>query len=213
MLALERGWIPKGNLNDANIMDACHKEDNGLYLCIAKRNQLAKNIRAGIEYVISSEGTDANGNKEVTIACHDGTTAVLNYTIAQKLDGEDLYTTADCAFNFYWDNHKGSGATCDFGGTATLLEVNKTYTDDDDDSMDNGAIFVDVQAAELSGLIGIGIILGAFLGFALAMRYNKHFNKTVSMSKMGQSMKSNPLLSRSFGGFTDDDYMEIPNTY
>lgn len=210
MLALERGWIPKGDLNGEDIANACHKEDNGLYMCVAKRNQLDSNIRDGINYVLSSEGTyTTEGGKELRIDCVDNI-SLLNKDIVANLKGEELYAAADCAYNLYWDNHRASGTTCDFGGTGTLVEVNITYADDDDNYDDT--IVFGLQTAELSGVIVLGVFLGAFIGFATAMRCNKSFNRQVSRSTLGKSMSKNIIFSRSFGGFQNDDYLSIPNT-
>ena len=38
MLALERGWIPKGNLGEDKILNACHADDSGLFRCILKKH-------------------------------------------------------------------------------------------------------------------------------------------------------------------------------
>jgi len=220
MEALERGWIPKGNLNDDTIVNACHKEDNGLYLCISKRDQLDSNIRGGIDLVLKSEGTvsmNSHGIKISSIVCDgsisfDGPT-VLNSTVVANMAGDSLYAAADCAYNLYWQNHRGEGGTCDFGGTGVLVEVNFTHTDYyNDTSKADDAVVVDVEAAELSILVFLSIVLGGFIGFATAMRCSKRFNSTVSHSALGMSIKRNPILRKSFGGFRSDDYMEIPST-
>lgn len=210
MLALERGWIPKGNLNDPSVVDACHKEDNGLYMCVAKRNQLDKNIRAEIEYVIAVEGTTINDEKELSLDC-DGSNLLLSKDTLKNITGADLYSAADCAYSLYWDNNRGVGATCDFGGTATLVEVNITYADDDDFA-ESDSIDVGLQIAELAGMIFLGVFFGAFIGFACAMRCNRSFNVQVSQSSLGKSMSRNPILRKSFGGFHSDEYMAIPDT-
>jgi len=218
MQALERGWIPKGNLKADVIVNACHKEDNGLYLCIAKRDQLETNIQDGINYALTSEGTvtSSDGKTSSSIVCDRGIfvneTIVLNFTTVASMSGDELYAAADCAYNLYWSNHRGEGVTCDFGGTATLVQVNITYADDDDDTTDE-TVVVDVAAAELAGLIGLGALLGAFMGFAIAMRCSKKFNTSVSKSTLGRSMKRNPILSKSFGGFRSDEYVEIPSAH
>lgn len=208
MKALERGWIPDGNLKDSAILDACHKEDNGLYLCVAKRDQLTKSVRGGIDYVLKTHGT-MDGNKLV-FTCDDGLT-LDNETVA-NMTGNDLYSAADCAYSSYWKRNRARGATCDFGGTGTLIEVNRTYTDDDDDS---DAVPIDVKGgvaiAESMGLIVLGLLMGSFLGFVLAMRYNKKFNRSVSTTSLGKSMRRNQFLSRSFGGMSSDTYTEIPS--
>lgn len=218
MLALERGWIPKGNLNDDEIVNACHKEDNGLYLCIARRDQLDSNIKKGIAYILESVASEGSAqiSCNTTISLNQ-TTVVDNVTLA-NMTGDELYAAADCAYNFFWSRHRAEGVTCDFGGTATLVEVNFTsYDTDDGETVDEHVSkgnkgLTHVEVATLAGLIGVGIVLGAFIGFAIAMRCSKSFNSRVSHSTLGKTMKKNPLLRRSFGGFYSDDYMEIPNT-
>ncbi len=209
MLALDRGWIPKGNLNDPKIVNACHNEDNGLYVCISKRNQLEGNIKKGIEYVLKTDGKTIDGETELLLNCKAADITILSNTTLNNMSGDKLFEVADCAYNFYWDKHRLEGATCDFGGSAALVEVNATYSDDDDSIKYPDGIIIDLKAVELAGIIGVGIFLGAFIGFAVAMRCNKGFNRTVSHSGLGQTMKKNPLLRRSFGGFTDD-YESIP---
>ena len=61
MLALKKGWVPNGNLNKEEITDACHKEDNGFYQCVGRRDQLAKIIRQGVDYMISTGDIDLSG--------------------------------------------------------------------------------------------------------------------------------------------------------
>ncbi len=210
MLALEKGWIPDGNLNDDAVVNACHKEDNGLYMCVAKRDQLERSVQGGVDYVLQTDGI-ADGDKMVFV-CDDGHLTFDNATL-QNMTGDDLYSAADCAYAEYWKKHRAKGATCDFGGTATLVEVNRTYTDDDDDaSTIPSNVEEEVEIAESVGLIAIGLFLGAFLGFLTAMRCSKRFNKSVSTTKLGKSMRKNKFLSRSFGGVSMDDYSSIPST-
>ena len=39
ILALEKGWIPKADSDTNKTTNACFKEENGGYLCVAKRDQ------------------------------------------------------------------------------------------------------------------------------------------------------------------------------
>jgi len=220
MLALERGWIPKGNLKDDVISDACKKEDNGLYYCVAKRDQLEKSVRHNINYVLNVDGiVGKDGNKaEAYLMCNENTqsneTVKINRDIVSHLTGDELYAAADCAYKLNFKKHRVEGSTCDFGGTGRLLEVNKTFTDDDDsvqDSLDEN-FSEEVMSAETIGIFAVAVLLGSFIGFATAMRCNKKFKHRVSKSNLGKSMSKNAFLSRSFGGFSGDDYMEIPNS-
>ena len=117
MAALKKGWIPSGNLNDEAITNACHKEDNGLYKCVAKRDQLESNIRNGIDVVVNTDGIAVDGVE-------------MNRTTVANMNGEALYDLADHAYDQYWTKHRIEGATCDFGGTGELIEVNLTLSDD-----------------------------------------------------------------------------------
>jgi len=207
-------------LRDDAIINACHKEDNGLYICIAKRGQLDTNIRESIDYVLKSEGApsiNSHGSDSQSIIC-DGSVSSNKSTLLYRSDvtnltGEALYAAADCAYNLFWKTNRGAGATCDFGGTGVLAEVNFTDTDYYNDDVPNDKVLVvNVEIAELVGLISLGIVLGTFIGFATAMRCSKNFNAKVSHTALGRTMQKNPLLSKSFGGFKTGDYTEIPST-
>jgi hypothetical protein len=212
MAALDRGWIPSGNLEASEIVNACHKEDNGLYLCIARRDQLDSNIRKVVENIIETDGqVDSDGKK--VIICHNSTSSTtisVNEDKVETLSGDNLYSSADCAYNAKWQNHRVEGITCDFGGTAILVEVNRTFTDVND----NGTVVLskEIKVLEFGGLIVVGVLLGGFVGFLLAMRYNRKFNYKISHTKLGRSLRSSTMLSKSFGGFSSD-YMEIPTTH
>ncbi len=210
MAALKRGWIPSGNLNDEAIIDACHKEDNGLYKCVAKRDQLDSNIRSGIDYVIKVDG----GTSITTV---NGT--VVNTTMVANMTGEALYDLADRAYDEYWTKHRVEGVTCDFGGTGELVEVNLTVADDDlvtsgdggDDEKGNEYLDQEIDLLIVIAFVTFGVIFGGTLGFCMAMRNNRKFHHRVSTSKLGKSLSRNKFLNKSFGGFSSD-YMEIPST-
>jgi glucan 1,3-beta-glucosidase len=110
MLALERGWIPKGNLNDESITNACEREDEGAFLCNANRDAPEGTIKNGMGYALGQEEKDA--------------------TYLDSMTGDELFDEADEVFNDFWQAHRSEGATCDFGGAAMLAEVNKTHTED-----------------------------------------------------------------------------------
>lgn len=211
LAALERGWIPSGNLEADEIVNACHKEDNGLYLCIARRDQLESNIRKVVEAIVETDGqVDSDGKKVITcLNSTSSTTVTVVEDSIETMSGDDLYTAADCAYNVKWQNHRVDGITCDFGGTAILVEVNRTFSDSNDGTV---VLPKEVKVLEYGGLIVIGVILGGFVGFLLAMRYNRKFNYKVSHTRLGRSLRSSTMLSKSFGGFTSD-YMEIPTAH
>ena len=113
MAALDRGWIPNGNLNDDKITNSCIKEDLGLYECISKRGQLDSVVQANIEYVIRTQGptTDLLQNyTNVTVV-----NGVVDTSILKTITGSNLTALADRAYNEYWQENRVRGATCDFG--------------------------------------------------------------------------------------------------
>lgn len=198
-------------MKDDEIVNACHKEDNGLYLCISRRDQLESHVRKMIEGVLDADGSvDSTGNNVIT--CHNSTVAsstVVSKDKIMTLSGDDLYTAADCAYNLAWQTHRVGGMTCDFGGTATLVEVNRTFSNMDNKTV--AQVAKGTKVLQFSGLVIFGIMVGGIIGFFLAMRYNRKFNYKVSHTRLGRSLRSSTMLSKSFGGFSSD-YMEIPTT-
>lgn len=110
MLALERGWIPKGNLNDDFIAQACEREDEGAFVCNSNRDAPEATVKNGMGYALGQEEKDKS--------------------YLDAMSGDELYDEADEVFNEFWQAHRSEGATCDFGGAALLSEVNKTHTED-----------------------------------------------------------------------------------
>mmetsp|Transcript_27909 Transcript_27909/g.41146 ORF Transcript_27909/g.41146 Transcript_27909/m.41146 type:complete len:713 (-) Transcript_27909:426-2564(-) len=165
MLALERGWISKGNLNDDRILHACHKEDEGLFVCMSTR-QTESSTKGGMKYALGVEG--------------------VNSTYVDSLSGDALFDAADIVFSKFWEEHKGEGATCDFGGAAQLQEFNKTYDDDDDYYKDDDAHYFTKEEARTSLLIltTFGILVGGCFGFLMAMAFNEKFSNKVSRSSV-----------------------------
>jgi hypothetical protein len=128
MAALERGWIPDDNLRSERISHACHMEDNGDYRCVLKKKQLESNIKGALDYIYNVQNlTDTPEFKD----------------IMQK-SGDDLQTAAEPVIEQFFDEHRHEGVTCDFGGIATLLEQNRTFTDDDKFSFDDDEYFVTI---------------------------------------------------------------------
>ena len=161
MAALERGWIPSGNLNSDTVNDACHKEDNGLYRCVSKRDQLEDVVRNNVKGCIAAEDSQAN------------------VTYLDSLHGNDLFDEADKAFDEFWQKHRVEGATCDFGGIATLKEINMTYAEDDDSYKFYESPTNKHAALHLTLVLLGGLAIGGFLGFFIAMRANRSFNESV----------------------------------
>jgi len=198
MQALERGWIPKGNLNAAIVSNACRREDNGMFECVCKRNQLESTVRGTIKYCLNGEGILGDDQ---------------NYV--DNLQGDDLYNEADIVFNRYWSAHRVDGATCDFGGIATLKEINATDTDEiDDDFFYYYGVEENMAGLVLKifwAVIG-GITVGGIMGFFIAMRVSKKFNASVSRvlsrTDMGRALQGSRVFSGTFHPM-DLNYDEI----
>lgn len=176
MLALEKKWIPKGTFNTQAIKQACHREENGGYVCSANRDAEEKYIRGVLTWVLDSQGMDAS--------------------YLDNLHGEDLYKEADIYYYAYWKKNSMKGATCDFGGTAYLERRNELDNDDefDDDWTDDSVMIVKGYTGIHVILITIfGSLLGAFLGFTIAMKTSKRFNVAVRKS-IFKSVKNNKMF-------------------
>ena len=95
-------------------------------------------------------------------------------------------------------------------GTATLVELNRTYYVANGTEHDNeGIVLDDVKIAEITGIILFSILVGGFLGFCTAMRCNKGFKRHVSSSSFGNTLRKNSMLSRSFGLDPDFEYQKV----
>lgn len=113
--ALDRGWIPKGNLHDSKIYDACRREDDNDFKCVLKRGQLDTNIRGAMTFIFNTNNTfDAPESQ-----------TLLNLT------GSNLEAAAQGVIGEFFEQNRLNGVTCDFGGIAMLVERNRTITDDD----------------------------------------------------------------------------------
>ena len=194
MLALEKGWIPRGNLNSDLVNNACRKEDDGIYICIAKRNQIEASLRKSIKQTLNETG---KSQEEI------GSVDTMN--------GDGLYDKADRVFNRYWTSHRIQGATCDFGGLATLQEMNKTYTDGDigDDLFFNRGppgkkpVILKIFWTVMAGILGGGVI-GFFLAMRISTRFNKSISKRLTKSMLGQKLKGSNVFDQYFKP-TDSD--------
>jgi hypothetical protein len=166
MAALDRGWIPKGSLNDPKITNACHNEDLGEFRCIVRHGQQEAAVQKSM------------------IECLDGERKDSTHVI--DLSGSELLDEATKVFNEYWAAHRIGGTTCDFGGVAQLVELNRTITDDDKAYSYDDDEYVVVYRGPAYWLIGVSvflaIVVGVMLGFVVAMRVSKRFNKSVRES-------------------------------
>jgi hypothetical protein len=166
MLAIELGYIPKGNLNDDSVVKACDKEDSSEIRCIANRRAPEKNVHAALAYIFSVENVDdADAN----------------------LTGDELYETADTVIDSFWQTHRHEDATCDFGGVGVLVasDINPDEkTDDeiygnDDEYFGGGAHLDPMEIILLADGVGLGTFLLTLVCFISAMRTNKKFNRLV----------------------------------
>ena len=202
MAALERGWIPKGSLNDPKITNACHNEDLGEFRCTVKHGQQDAVVRKRIMECLDNEGKDSS--------------SVMNLT------GTELLDKATKVFNEYWAGHRIDGTTCDFGGVAQLVELNRTITNDDkaypyyeDDEYFGHDVFVvdDHRSPAFYWSMGVSvflaIVVGVVLGFVIAMRVNKQFNQSVRENAFFTPLtkSTNPLIRSSLSLHQmSDDY-------
>merc|ERR1712157_223867 len=138
------------------------------------------------------------------------------------LHGDQLYDEADSIYNSYWKRHSIQGATCDFGGTATLERRDVLDTDDefDDDWTDDSVTIVRGHTTfSVVSYVLIGVLVGGMIGFVVAMKTSRRFNVAVRKSFFG-SMKNSQMFvgKNSFFGsenmpILDDDgeYEKINN--
>lgn len=200
LLALERGWIPTGNFNDPKIQNSCANEDEMAYKCILKRNAPDDGIKKAVHYVLNpNNATESDEEKSIL-----------------KLDGKDLRDKAEGLIMAYFDNNKGAGATCDFGGVAMLVEENRTITDDDfvggddDEYVRHTIVYRGPAVWQIVLIVAAGLILGTFVGFVVGMRTNKGFNEYVRRSSFFLPInKSKISLVRSALALDDLQYVDI----
>lgn len=190
MLALERGWIPKGDLNDDRIINSCHREDEGAFVCGANRDAPEDTIRDGMEYALGEEGKST--------------------TYLSKLHDDDLYDEADTVFNEFWGAHRAQGATCDFGGAAMLAEQNKTHTEDYyTDDYFNVMEINEFPVWKIVIISIVGALVGGLAGFALAMKLSPKFNRAVRSSVMLRPVTSSRVFRQSFGNLIEPGFVGL----
>ena len=176
-------------------MSACHKEDNGEFRCVAKRGQLDESMRNGLRYCLNVEQK--------------------NQTYLDSLHGKQLSDEGDKIFGEFWENHRAEGATCDFGGMATLVELNKTITDDDavpdDDEYSPVYIYTGPSMWTIFGTTAAALLVGGLVGFVVAMNVNKDFNKSIRQSLFSGtgSLSRNRLVRSSLALDKFADYDEL----
>lgn len=190
MLALERGWIPKGNLNDERILNSCHREDEGAFVCQANRDAPEDTVRSGMNYALGEEDKDPK--------------------YIYKLHDDDLYDEADTVFGEFWEAHRGEGATCDFGGAATLAEQNKTHTDEYYSDDYYNVLEINEFPVWKIVLISIfGVVVGGLTGFTLAMKLSPRFNRAVRSSVMLRPVTSSRVFRQSFGNLLEPGFVGL----
>ena len=190
LLALERGWIPKGDLNDERIINSCHREDKGAFECESNREASEDTVKNGMRYALGEEKKD------------------LKYV--NKLKGEALYAEGDAVFSEFWKSHRAQGATCDFGGAALLREANVTHTDEYyTDDYYNAVELNQFQTWKIIALVVIGVAVGSLTGFVLAMKLSPKFSRKVRSSTMLRPVTSSGLFRQSFGNLLDPGYAGI----
>lgn len=104
---VRQGAFPKNVSNydaDDDVFSACADEDEGAFLCAAKRGARHFELESGLAF--------ACGDSAGKVDCTDLTTRF-----------DTLEERCDYVFNEYWHAHREDGATCDFGGAAHLLAI------------------------------------------------------------------------------------------
>jgi hypothetical protein len=202
MLALQRGWIPKGDLNDDKIKNACFVEDQGFFKCVLKRDVPESSIKTAVKFIL----TEKNATGKVTPAEE----AVLDMT------GKDLSRSASSLIEEFFDARRSIGQTCDFGGIAFLVEENRTITDDDslgwNDDEYRVVVYKGPDVLEITLIVLLAVIIGSIAGFFISMHLNKKFNEKVKQSRVFRTISSsqNPMIRRSFAldSFTSPSELE-----
>ena len=204
MLALDRGWIPKGNLMDDKINTACNREDQGLFKCVLKKSNAVseESVRSAVAYILNLE------NKTNTPEGED--------LLSKK--GDALNSAAGDLVSEFFDEHKAEGTTCDFGGIAMLVELDRNITDDDNLGWTDDEYFPEYVTVYrgpnimvLILIVLLAVIVGSVLGFAIAMRVSPKFNRKVRESRYFRPLSSstNSLVRKSFALPDLDGYDEL----
>jgi hypothetical protein len=184
LLALERGWIPKGDLNDERIINSCHREDVGAFVCEANREAPEETVRNGMKYALGEGKKDSE--------------------YIYKLGGEQLYSEGDTVFDEFWKAHRAQGGTCDFGGGAILREENVTHSNDYyTDDYYNAVEKNEFAMWKIVLLVVMGVLVGSLTGFFLAMKLSPKFSRRVRSSVMLRPVTSSRVFRQSFGNLLE----------
>lgn len=206
-LALELGWIPKGNLREEQIVNACEREDSSEITCVAKKKAPEKNIKTALSYIYEVE--KKNGTAEAK--------AVANMT------GHELHEVADREISGFFQKYRHTGATCDFGGVGMLVETSKADKNSEDDYfvITDDEYFTSGGRPRYHGpkiwIIVVCVAAGTFVltaaGFVIAMRTSKTFNQKVRAAPAFRriSHSHNSLLRLAFD--LPDEYEQIGETH
>ena len=95
MEALERGWIPRGSLNDEKVQTACAREDSGDFKCVLKKGQIDKAVHDAVAYALNVQNlTETPEAKKI-----------LNLT------GSELQDAGNTVLGDYFHKYRHQGAT------------------------------------------------------------------------------------------------------
>ena len=208
MAALDKGWIPRGSLTtNVEIVHACQREDNNEYFCVIKKDQLDSSVRVAVKYILDK-----------TNATNSTADAVLNMT------GTEFLNKANDIVTNYVAQYYATGATCDFGGIAMLVETNRTKRNSGSGKHN---YFEDEYYAEygrhgdgttIKGwvLILCGVflaLLGGSIGFIFAMNCSPKFNQMVQKSPAFKPItgSDSDLVRASLNLPKKSHYEEIPS--
>jgi len=182
LLAMRRGWMPtRQSPKTEEIINACVKEDTGQYKCVAKNGMLDKDFRDGCKYVFNVEGN------------HTDFVAYVD-----SLSGQTLKELADDLYGRYWAAYRANGATCDFSGTARLMELNYTYVPPP------GSTIVEEAIRPLFAImIGVGFIAFMVL-FAASIFQIGGYVKKKNLKSLGAIRRSFQGL-KAWGSFNERD--------
>lgn len=198
MAALERGWIPKGNLNDERIKNACHSEDLGQFKCVLKHGQLDRAVHDAVAYALNVQNLTQTPQAQ----------KILN-----NMTGPPFQEAAEKVLADYFDKYRLQGATCDFGGVAMLIEENVTLSDQgfEDDDYFSFTVFrgPPTWVLILGGILVA--ILSGLIGFVLAMRLSPSFNRRVRSTALFRPLtkSKNNLIRSSLNLPMMEDYGEL----
>ncbi|TDH70339.1 hypothetical protein CCR75_002902 [Bremia lactucae] len=148
---VRKGAFPKNVSSyhaDDNVLTACVDEDDGAFLCSAKRGVRPLELENGLDF--------ACGGDDGKVDCTDLLSRFR--TIEER---------CDWAFNEYWHAHREGGATCDFGGAAHLVAIPILL------NVEHQVSFASVYNEKILIWTLLGVVLG-FSGLAFVMAMARH---------------------------------------